>query len=124
MSAHRPRWDYGGSSMPSLGMSDAKLERIAVIVTHGVGEAEPGQCTASLVQALGKEPSVVVEPAAEVLLLPDGPRLDGPSSDESEERAAANTVQTFPVLLRHATILRASAVDVCRIALGGSHADR
>ena len=37
MSAHRPRWDYGGSSMPSLGMSDAKLERIAVIVTHGVG---------------------------------------------------------------------------------------
>ena len=52
-------------------VSEQKLERIAVIVTHGVGEAAPGQSTASLVHVLGDEPGVVLEEAAEVLLLRD-----------------------------------------------------
>ena len=90
--------------MQSMGAPERKLERIAVVVTHGVGEAEPGQCTASLVQVLGREPGVVVEQAAEVLLLPDGTSPADPSGDESEKLVAADSGPTFPVLLRHATV--------------------
>ena len=90
--------------MSAAEASNAKLERIAIVVIHGVGEAEPGQCTASVVQTLSNEPGVVVDPVAEVLLLPDEPRSTATTTDESGQHAAKNAAPTFSVLLRQATV--------------------
>lgn len=87
--------------MSAAEASDVKPERVAIIVTHGVGEAEPGQCMASLVQTLSNEPGVEVSRAAEVLLLPDRPRSDRTAE---EKGPASSTAPSFPVLFREATV--------------------
>jgi len=91
--------------MPSAGALESKFANIAVVVTHGVGEAEPGECSSALVRALGKEPGVAVEEAAEVMLLPD--KATGAKQPEQGHPKSSSAVApgaTFPVLLRYATI--------------------
>lgn len=91
--------------MPTTESGEGKLKRVAVVVTHGVGEAEPGQCTGTLVRALGREPGVAVEQAAEVLLLPDDKDPTKTSDAEGQQsHADEQTAPTFPVLVRHATV--------------------
>ena len=90
--------------MPSIGDPDRESERVAIVVIHGVGQAEPGECSASLVRALGEQPGVVVEEAAELLLLPDEKPQGKEPNGEGQESQTDNPRPTFPATLRHATV--------------------
>lgn len=89
------------SSSESQGQSP---ERIAVIVTHGVGEAEPGECVATLVRVLGEQAGVKTEEAAEVLSLSDIEITTAAPANGEPESAGTGAQPTFPVVLRHATV--------------------
>ena len=78
--------------MPTTEGGESKLKRVAVVVTHGVGEAEPGQCTVSLVHALAGAGRRGGE-AAEVLLLPDGTRFQPRFSDDGGAESHCRSVR-------------------------------
>src|SRR5262245_51991398 len=90
--------------MPSTGDSDSEPEHVAIVVIHGVGQAEPGECTASLVRALSEQPGVMVEDAAELLLLPDEKTPINGSNGEGQKSHTDKSGPTFPTILRHATV--------------------
>lgn len=91
-------------------------ERIAVVVTHGVGEAEPGDCVRGLVATLLRRKGVHVAETTEVGWLDDEPAPVGGAapapagaaaalvSDAAGEATPPRPCRKFPVSFHAVTI--------------------
>jgi hypothetical protein len=78
-------------------------ERIAIIVVHGVGEAEPGECVRTLVETLGKQPGVAPSPTAKVASLVEMPDRETATERPAEPAHALNAA-SFPVFFHEAAV--------------------
>jgi hypothetical protein len=86
----------------------SREKRVAVLVTHGVGDAEPGEVVRLVTECVGQRPDVEMDRHVEVRLLDDADPLDHsqgqPESLSLPKAATRARAKKFPVTVRCATL--------------------